>query len=380
MNLKLSKKDKSKIGTKTKVIALAILVLIIIGSSAYILSNQRSEQKQHLIVTTTTSLYETGLLDILKIEFEGQYPSINVSFISQGTGLAIQTAMRGDADMILVHDPARELEFLEEGYGVNRKIIAYNFFVIAGPSEDPANIRGLSPTDAFIKIKESGENTSALWVSRGDDSGTHAKEKRIWNFAGLDVANLRTQDWYIEAGSGMTATLKLADDKGAYTLVDLGSYLNNYATGNIKLEIIVEAGKDTLNVYSVMANNPQKSELIGSNFDASMKFINFLVSDEVQEILAEFGKDKFGKPLFNPYVKLLKSGSDQEMVQWIQELAYFDGTECPTQYRYEEGDLYKFIITVTKNRIIEMPEVLRYSYNFWRLHQFFRNFQCLKQL
>jgi tungstate transport system substrate-binding protein len=139
----------------------------------------------------------------------------------------------------------------------------------------------------------------------------------------------------------MTTTLKMADEKGAYTLVDLGSYLNNYANNNIKLDIIVEAGKDTLNVYSVIANNPQKSEVAGSNFDASMKFIKFLISDEVQNILADFGKDRFGKPLFNPYVKLPKSSSNQEMVQWIQELAYFDGTECQSEYRYQEADLYQ---------------------------------------
>jgi tungstate transport system substrate-binding protein len=274
------------------------------------------------------------------VEFEKKYPSINISFISQGTGLAIQTAMRGDADMILVHDPARELKFLEDGYGVNRKVIAYNFFVVAGPSNDPANIRGLSPTEAFTMIKESGEKGAAVWVSRGDDSGTHAKEKSIWEAAGFDSVDLGTVDWYLEAGAGMTATLKLADEKGAYTLVDLGSYLNNYANKNIKLEIIVEAGKDTLNVYSAIANNPGKNEVAGSNFEASMKFIEFLISDEVQNIFADFGKEQFEQPLFNPYVKLLKSGSNPEMVEWIQEFAYFNGVECPQEYRYQEGDLY----------------------------------------
>ena len=280
---------------------------------------------------------------VQKIEFEKTYPSINISFISQGTGLAIQTAMRGDADMILVHDPARELQFLEDGYGVNRKVIAYNFFVVAGPSDDPANIKEMSPIEAFKKIQESGEMGSTIWVSRGDDSGTHAKEKRIWKAAGFDAADLRTEDWYLEVGAGMTATLKMADEKGAYTLVDLGSYLNNYVNNNIKLDIIVEEGKDTLNVYSVIANHPQKSEVAGSNFDASMKFITFLISDEVQNILADFGKDRFGKPLFNPYVKLFKSESNQEMVQWIQELAYFEGMECPSEYRYQEADLYQSI-------------------------------------
>jgi tungstate transport system substrate-binding protein len=340
----MAERAKAKRISSYKLAAIVASLVVVLGVSSFAYSNIQSSQKQRLIISTTTSLYETGLLDILKIEFEKEYPSINVSFISQGTGLAIQTAMRGDADMILVHDPARELKFMDGGYGVNRKVIAYNFFVIVGPSDDPASLKGLSPTEAFVKMKETGDSGSGLWVSRGDDSGTHAKEKRIWKAAGFDVAELRTKGWYIEAGSGMTATLKLADEKGAYTLCDLGSYLNNNANKNIELEVIVEAGKDTLNVYSAIVNNPQKNELARSNFDASMKFINFLVSDDIQNILADFGKERFGRPLFNPYIKLLKDSSNQEMVQWIQELAYFDGTECPTQYRYEEDKLYQIIL------------------------------------
>ena len=323
------------------IIIIVIIILIGLGSCTYFNTNMTT--KQLLIVSTTTSLYETGLLDILKVEFEKQHPSINVSFISQGTGLAIQTAMRRDADMILVHDPARELKFLQDGYGVNRKVVAYNFFVIAGPSSDPANVKGLSPTEAFTKIKEAGEANFAIWVSRGDDSGTHAKEKRIWKSAGFDTTELRTMSWYLEAGTGMTATLRLTDEKNAYTLVDLGSYLNNYANENIKLGIIVDAGKDILNVYSAIANNPKKTEVYGSNFDASMKFIEFLVSDGVQQIFADFGKDKFSKPLFNPYIKLLERGNNQELIDWIQDLAYYDGIECPLHYRYEADDLYQVI-------------------------------------
>ncbi len=322
---------------------LLVVAALSIGIGAYVYLGIESE-KQHLIVSTTTSLYETGLLDVLKTEFETEYPAINVSFISQGTGLAIQTAMRGDADMILVHDAVRELKFLEDGYGVNRKIIAYNFFVIVGPKEDPAKISGLSPNDALLKIRESGEEQSALWISRGDDSGTYAKEKRLWTAAGLDATNLRETDWYLEAGSGMTATLKLADEKGAYTLCDMGSYLMNYKNGNIELEVAVEEGKDTLNVYSVIANNPQKTEVEKSNFDASMKFIEFMVSDKVQDIFAEFGKYTFDRPLFYPYVKLLNSGSNPELVEWVKEIAYFDGTECPSQYRYQDQGLYSLTI------------------------------------
>jgi len=324
----------------TRWLAIASLIIVVMGAISYAYFSTQSKPKEHLIVSTTTSLYETGFLDILKYDFEKKYPSINVSFISQGTGLAIQTAMRGDADMMLVHDAARELKFLKDGYGVNRKVIAYNFFVIVGPKEDPANVKGLSPLEAFKRIKESGEKKGAMWVSRGDDSGTHAKEKSIWKTAGFDATNLRKMDWYLEAGSGMTATLKMADEKGAYTITDLGTYLMNYNKKNIKLEIIVEAGKDTLNVYSVIANNPKKTEVAKSNFDASMKFIKFVVSDEGQALFDNFGKKEYGQPLFAPYVKLLKSGSNAELIQWIKQQAYFDGTECPQEYRYQAEGLY----------------------------------------
>lgn len=329
--------------SKTNKILAIGLVAIIITVSAYIYFITPTNTNHHLIVSTTTSLYETGLLDVLKTEFEQLYPEINVSFISQGTGLAIQTAMRGDADMILVHDPTRELTFLKDGYGVNRKIISYNFFVIIGPSEDPAGVKGLSPIDALLKIKEFGDANSAIWVSRGDDSGTHSKEKSLWKAVGLDAAVLSENEWYLEAGSGMSATLNLANEKGAYTLTDLATYLTNFKNGNIDLEVVVEAGKDTLNVYSAIANNPQKTNFSNSNFDASMLFINFLVSDETQNIIQHYGEDTFGKPLFNNYVDLIKSNSNPEMIQWIQNLVFFDGTECPPEYRYQDGGIYQMI-------------------------------------
>ncbi len=322
-----------------KILAIGLVALIIAVGTYVYLSNP-TNTKQHLIVSTTTSLYETGLLDVLKTEFEQLYPEINVSFISQGTGLAIQTAMRGDADMILVHDPARELTFLNDGYGVNRKIISYNFFAIVGPSKDPAGVKGLAPIEALLKIKEYGNAKSAIWVSRGDDSGTHSKEKSLWKTAGLDAAVLSENEWYLEAGSGMSATLNLANEKGAYTLTDLATYLTNFKNGNINLEVLAENGEETLNVYSAIVNNPQKTNVSNSNFNASMQFINFLVSDETQNIIQNYGKDTFGKSLFNNYVDLIKNNSNPEMIQWIQNLAFFNGTECPDEYRYKDGGIY----------------------------------------
>ena len=318
-----------------------MIVAVIVGAWAL----TRIQVKERLVVSTTTSLYETGLLDVLKSDFEAKYPEVNVTFISQGTGLAMQTAMRGDADMILVHDPAREKTFINDGYGVNRKTIAYNYFVIVGPEEDPAGVKGIGPVDALLAIKAAGEEGKALWISRGDDSGTHSKEKTLWKTGGEDATELREQPWYLEAGSGMTATLNLANEKRAYTLCDMGSYLNNYVLGNIDLTIVVEAGKDTLNVYSAIACDPRNGNLTHVKFSLAISFMEFLVSDEVQDTLAEFGVEKFGQPLFNPAVEILENNSDPTTASWIRELAFFDGTECPIEKRYEAGEL-TFINTV----------------------------------
>jgi len=318
-------------------IILLIIIIAGIGIAAWALN--APQNKVILTVSTTTSLYETGLLDVLDAEFEEKYPSINVTFISQGTGLAIETAKRGDADMILVHDAAREKAFLEEGYGVNRKIVAYNFFVVVGPEDDPAGIEGLDPVSALLSIKAAGEAGDAVWVSRGDDSGTHAMEKRLWIAGGENATELRETDWYLERGAGMTATLALANEKRAYTICDMGSYLNNYVSGNIDLTILVEAGQPTLNVYSAIACDPQNPSLSHVKFDEAMKFINFLVSDEIQEIFADFGVDKFGQPLFYPAVEILAENTDPTVASWIKDAAFIDGTECPTNKRYNADNL-----------------------------------------
>jgi tungstate transport system substrate-binding protein len=318
-------------------IILVAIIIAAIGIAAWALN--APQDKVILTVSTTTSLYETGLLDVLDTKFEEKYPNINVTFISQGTGLAIETAKRGDADMILVHDAVREKAFLEDGYGVNRKIVAYNFFIVVGPEDDPAGIEGLGPVDALLAIKAAGEAGDAVWVSRGDDSGTHAMEKRLWIAGGEDATELRETDWYLERGAGMTATLALANEKRAYTLCDMGSYLNNYVSGNIDLVILVQAGKETLNVYSALACDPQNPRLSHVKFDEAMKFINFLVSDEVQEILANFGVDEFGQALFNPAVRLLADNTDPTTAGWIKEAEFFDGTECPANKRYNAGSL-----------------------------------------
>lgn len=321
----------------------ALLVIIIAGGLYW--NNNKSAEKEQLIISTTTSLYETGVLDSLKTLFEAKHPEYTVDFISQGTGLAIETAKNGDADMILVHSPSQELAFMESDFGVNRKIFAYNFFIIVGPESDPAGIMGMDPLDALTTIAEKGVTGEAVWVSRGDNSGTHSKEKSLWAATGLNLEELKNEKigdsadpWYIEAGAGMTATLQLANQKDAYTLTDVATYLKNYANGNIELVKVVDSGKETLNVYSAIVCNPDRNPR--GMYDGSMLFLRFLVSDDVQTMLVNYGQEDFGSTLFKPWVPEL-AHPDSDIVQWVEEAAYFDGSECPVAYRHQAGDLYQ---------------------------------------
>ena len=294
-----------------------------------------------LTVASTTSLYETLVEDQMKTAFQTAYPWITINFLSLGTGAAIQTAMRGDADMIMVHSPSQEVAFLAGGYGVNRKIIASNFFIMVGPQNDPANITGMAPFDALGQIKTLGEQGQAIWVSRGDGSGTNTKEKQLWAAAGINWTQIRTEtSWYKETGQGMTATLLVADELGGYTLSDTASYLTNTNAGNIHMKLVIQAQKDLLNVYSVMADNPLNANLTQTNFVASMLFIHWLVSGEGQNLLANYGTSTFRAPLFAPFVPLVSTGSNATLLSWIQNYAYINGTECPAAYRYDSSILY----------------------------------------
>ena len=299
-----------------------------------------------LTISSTTSLYETGVENnAIKPAFEAKYPWITVNFLAQGTGAAIQTAMRGDADMIMVHDPGQETTFLSNGYGVNRKIIASNFFIIVGPPSDPAGISGLTPIAALQKIYQlSTSGTPAIWVSRGDGSGTNSKEKNLWAAAGISWATIRTQtSWYKETGQGMTATLVVANYFNGYTISDTATYLTNTNAKNINMTIAVQAQKDLLNVYSVIADNPNYGNLTTTHFNASMLFIQYMVSDEGQQLLANFGTSTFGQPLFAPFVPLASNpSSNATLLGWIQNYAYIpaNATECPAAYRYNATSLY----------------------------------------
>lgn len=245
-----------------------------------------------LILSTTTSTQDSGLLDVLIPLFEEAYP-YNVQTIAVGTGAALEMATKGEADVLLTHAPASEKEKEEAGDVTNRHRVMYNDYIILGPTSDPAGISGLSINEAFTKLLES----NATFVSRGDDSGTHKKELQIWEAAGLDP---KTNTNYVEAATGMGATLQVAYEKDGYVLTDRATYLaqkDNFP----EFTIAVEGDKELLNIYHVMQVNPEKNDQI--NADGAEAFVNFMISDETQAVIAEFGKAEYGESLFFPYTE-----------------------------------------------------------------------------
>jgi tungstate transport system substrate-binding protein len=348
----------------TKIIAIVIIVIIVasVGAYAYLQSTQTPQNHTTLIVATTTSLHDTGLEDSgtgnIKAAFEAKYPDITVNFVALGTGDAIKKAQAGDADMILVHSPSQELTFLTDGYGVDRKIIAYNFFVIVGPTNDPAGISGIADlSQALNKLNtEAQTNPEVQWVARNDSSGTATKEQSLWKTAGLDYNQLITESsWFHATGQGMGASLLIANNgvggsSPAYILSDIGTFLSYSTQGNIpQLRIEIQAQKALLNVYSAIIDDPRNSALSGTNFDASMKFTNYLVSSEGQQLIADYGVSTYGQQLFSPFVPLASGAApNATLLGWIQGYAYINstnqinanGNECPATFRYNAGDLY----------------------------------------
>lgn len=246
-----------------------------------------------LQVATTTSLYDTGLWGYLEPKFEEKY-DIELDVLYAGTGKALEWGQRGDVDVITVHSKSREVQFVNDGYGVERVPFAYNYFLIVGPEEDPAGIKGLTPEAAFQKLIDTGEGS---FVSRGDDSGTHGKEKSIWTASGYDYEEVRNAGtWYIEAGIGMGPTLTMAHEKKAYTLTDMGTYLSYKS--DLDLVPIVDEGAILLNVYSVIAISPES--VPSTNIEMANKLVDFLTSDEIQELIGNYGVAEYGMQLFTP--------------------------------------------------------------------------------
>lgn len=250
-------------------------------------------KQTRLRVATTTSLYDTGLWGYLEPMFEERY-AVEVDVVYAGTGIAIEYGQRGDVDVITVHSKSRETAFVEAGYGLARVPFAYNYFLIVGPASDPAGIKGMAPEDAFRKLyTEAG----GAFISRGDDSGTHGKEKSIWVAAGYDYDDVqKAADWYVEAGRGMSPTLLMASEKQGYTLTDMGTYLSY--SGDLDLVPIVDQGSSLLNVYSVIAGNPATNPKI--NAEMAQKMVEFITSAEAQAVIGQYGVAQYGRQLFTP--------------------------------------------------------------------------------
>jgi len=244
-----------------------------------------------LTLTTTTSTLDTGLLDAIHPDFEELY-GVRVDAVAQGTGAALETARNGDSDVVMVHARGLEDEFMRNGYGVNRRALMFNDFVIVGPEDDPAGVEGMgSATEALTAIAEA----EATFVSRGDDSGTHTKELKLWEAAGTDPGG----DWYQETGTGMGEALNIAAQQGAYTLSDRGTFLSQRS--EVDLVILVqgpiEGGPELLaNPYGIMAVNPAVHESV--NYDLAMAYIGWLTSPETQDAIADYRVD--GEQLFFP--------------------------------------------------------------------------------
>jgi tungstate transport system substrate-binding protein len=331
-----------------KLLLVAVLATIIVIAGTIVYFNYFA--KRRLFISTTTSLYDTGLLDVLESYYESTR-NIDLQITAVGTGIAIQQAKNGDADIVLVHAPSVELEFLEGGYGINRKIIAFNYFTIVGPTDDPAEISGKTVVEALNNIVTYGQNLddqsgqTQIWASRGDNSGTNSKEKSLWTAAGYDYSELLNEPWFASTGQGMGATLNIANQKNSYTLSDIGTYLKFHADGSIDIISLIGEDESLLNVYSVMAVNPEKVQANATiheqiDFDNAMDFIEYLISPTTQEIINDYGKDEYGQSLFNEAVQPLKDNSPQPIVSWIQDYAFFDGSECPQQYRNGYDQLY----------------------------------------
>ncbi len=244
-----------------------------------------------LILGTTTSTQDSGLLDDLVPRFEAA-TGITVKTIAVGSGEALAMGRRGDADVLLVHSKAAEDEFMAQGFGSLRLDVMYNDFVLVGPPSDPAGVKGLTAVDALKRIAEKG----ALFASRDDRSGTHARELDLWKKAGVVPAG---KPWYVATGQGMGETSRVASEKRAYTLADRGTFLALRKT--LDLAILVEGAKDLWNSYRVIVVNPEKHPQTREK--EARRFAEWIVSPVVQKVIGEFGREKFGQPLFVPDAK-----------------------------------------------------------------------------
>jgi tungstate transport system substrate-binding protein len=269
-----------------RIYSLGVLLLL---TTLLIMGGSGQAQQKDVIMATTTSTQDSGLLDVLLPMF-GKKTGYFVKTIAVGSGQAMAMGQKGEADVLLVHSPEAEKKFVADAYGVNRRLVMHNDYIIVGPAGDPAKIKGMKQgTEAFKKIAAAG----SLFLSRGDNSGTNSKEKAIWKASGT---NPEGQKWYQQTGLGMGQTLNVTGEKKGYTLADRGTYLA--LKKNLQLDILVEGDAILLNIYHVIEVNPAKFPKV--NVAGGKAFADFMVSKEAQDVIKTFGVEKFGSPLFFP--------------------------------------------------------------------------------
>ena len=264
----------------------AIIAALLVSAGSQVWSGEAITKS--VILSTTTSTQDTGLLDVLIPRFE-QQAGYSVKVISVGTGQALALAAKGDADVALVHAPSLEKQYVADGKLLNRRLVMYNDFVIVGPKDDPAKIRSTKSALAAMRLIA---QSKSRFVSRGDNSGTHTLEKALWKEASIAPSG----DWYIEAGLGMAATLGVANERNAYTITDRGTYLA--LSKRLTLPILIAGDKVLLNIYSVMEVNPANGPRI--NAAGGKALADFMVAPATQSFIRSFGIEKFGEPLFVP--------------------------------------------------------------------------------
>jgi len=272
-----------------KVLNILFVLVLVVGLMGLVAGCSSKPANPDLIMASTTSTGDSGLMGVLIPMFEAK-TGYKVKPIYVGTGAAIAMGEKGEADVLLVHAPSSEVKYMDAGHGVTRKLVMHNDFIIVGPANDPAGIKGMAVAkDAFAKLAASG----SIFISRGDNSGTNKAELALWKAAGITA---KGQTWYQESGQGMGATLTIASEKQAYTITDRATYLATKA--NLQVGILVQGDPLLLNIYHVITVNPAKSTSI--NEKGAKAFLDFMISDEAQKAIKTFGVDKYGEPLFFP--------------------------------------------------------------------------------
>lgn len=273
-------------------VPMVLVLLIILGAVGTV-----EVEAESLTLATTSSTEDSGLLGELLPVFE-ERTGYDVDVIAVGTGQALETGRRGDTDVLLVHAPELEKEFVEAGFGTDRYYIMSNDIIIVGPADDPAGLAELDTAEqAMQTIKETGEAGELTFTSRGDGSGTHFQEQQLWEAAAIDLeAEVEGSNWYNSLGQGMGPTLITANEMGAYTLTDRGTFLSMQDELN-NLEEIFAGPEELDNPYSILPVNPEMYEV---NYEGALEFVKFFLERETQEMIGEFGVENYGEPLFLP--------------------------------------------------------------------------------